>query len=169
MVSLTLCCFEVYSTRQFVLCLTVCHFVLVFFFSVLLAFRLPRLEKREIILVLFLRLFDLCWFDLSVSSSSWCLRRAAVCDCDIPWSFLNFFNGRLLWLLFTFYSYSVLCHKVLDFYTLGNTVFYKFMQSFNNIDSRPDCICHLFYNPLTCNLICIPAWLILVLKRSLWH
>ena len=29
-VSLTLCCFVVYSTRRFVLCLTLCHFVLVF-------------------------------------------------------------------------------------------------------------------------------------------
>ena len=28
-VSLTLCCFEVYSTRRSVLCLTMCHFVLV--------------------------------------------------------------------------------------------------------------------------------------------
>ena len=30
-VSLTLCCFVVYSTKQFVVCLSVCHFVLVFF------------------------------------------------------------------------------------------------------------------------------------------
>ena len=30
-VSLTLCCFVVYSTRRFVVCLSVCHFVLVFF------------------------------------------------------------------------------------------------------------------------------------------
>ena len=30
-VSLTLCCFVVYSTRQFVVCLSMCHFVLVFF------------------------------------------------------------------------------------------------------------------------------------------
>ena len=29
-VSLTLCCFVVYSTRRFVLCLTLCYFVLVF-------------------------------------------------------------------------------------------------------------------------------------------
>ena len=29
-------------------------------FSVLLALRLPRLKKRELILVLFVRLFDLC-------------------------------------------------------------------------------------------------------------
>ena len=29
--SLTRCCFVVYSTRQFVVCLSVCHFVLVFF------------------------------------------------------------------------------------------------------------------------------------------
>ena len=31
-------------------------------FSVVLALRLPRLEKRELILVLFVRLFDLCLF-----------------------------------------------------------------------------------------------------------
>ena len=31
-------------------------------FSVLLALRLPRLEKRELILVLFVRSFDLCLF-----------------------------------------------------------------------------------------------------------
>ena len=30
-VSLTLCCFVVYSTRRFVVCLTMCHFGLVFF------------------------------------------------------------------------------------------------------------------------------------------
>ena len=30
-VSLTLCCFVLYSTRRFVVCLSVCHFVLVFF------------------------------------------------------------------------------------------------------------------------------------------
>ena len=39
-VSLTLCCFVVYSTRRFVVCLSVCHFVLVF--SVVLVLRLPR-------------------------------------------------------------------------------------------------------------------------------
>ena len=32
-------------------------------FSVLLVLRLPRLGKRELILVLFLRLFDLCLFE----------------------------------------------------------------------------------------------------------
>ena len=34
--------------------------ILFFCFSVLLALRLPRLGKRELILVLFVRLFDLC-------------------------------------------------------------------------------------------------------------
>ena len=33
-------------------------------FLVLLALRLPRLGKRKLILVLFVRLFDLCWFTL---------------------------------------------------------------------------------------------------------
>ena len=86
-VSLTLCCFMVYSTRLFVLCLTLYYFVLVFF-AVLLALRLPRLGKRKLILVLFVRLFGLRLLVLSVSSSSWCLGRAAVCDCDSSWTFL---------------------------------------------------------------------------------
>ena len=57
-------------------------------FSVLLVLRLPCLGKRELILVLFVRLFGLCLFRFSVSSSSWGLRRAAVCDCGTPWTFL---------------------------------------------------------------------------------
>ena len=54
------------------------------YFSVLLALRLPRLGKRELILVLFC---SICAF-LSVFSSSWCLGRAAVCDCGTPLTFL---------------------------------------------------------------------------------
>ena len=37
--------------------------------------------------MLFVRLFDLRLLDLSVSSSSWGLGRAAVCDCGTPWTF----------------------------------------------------------------------------------
>ena len=44
--------------------LTLCYFVLVFF-PVLLALRVPRLGKRELILVLFECLFDLCLFNSS--------------------------------------------------------------------------------------------------------
>ena len=58
--SLTLCCFLVYYARRFVL------FYLVWFlflcFSILLALRSPRLRKRELILVPFVRLFDLRLF-----------------------------------------------------------------------------------------------------------
>ena len=50
-------------------------------FSVLLV-----LGKRELILVLFVRIC--ACLDLLVSSSSWCLGRAAVCDCGTPWTFL---------------------------------------------------------------------------------
>ena len=32
--------------------------------------------------------------DLSVSSSSWCYGRAAVCDCGTPWTFLLPFFGK---------------------------------------------------------------------------
>ena len=62
-------------------------------FLVLLVLQLPRLGKRELILMLFVRLFGLCCacLDLSVSSSSWGLGRAAVCDCGTPWTFLLLF------------------------------------------------------------------------------
>ena len=50
----------IYSTRRLVLSLALCYFVLAF--SVLLALRLPRLGKRELIIVLFVRLFDSRWF-----------------------------------------------------------------------------------------------------------
>ena len=51
-----------YSMRRFVVCLSVCHFVLVFFcpFSIAIT---SLVEKRELILVLFVRLFDLCLFE----------------------------------------------------------------------------------------------------------
>ena len=77
----------VYSTRRFVVCLSVCHFVLVFFspFSISIT---SIGEERANLSVLFVRLFDLCLFRLLVSSSSWCLERAAVCDCGTPWTFL---------------------------------------------------------------------------------
>ena len=39
-----------------------CVILFFFFFSVLLALRLPRLGKRELVLVLFVRLFDLRFF-----------------------------------------------------------------------------------------------------------
>ena len=146
----TRCCFVIYSTRRFVVCLSVCHFVLVFFspFSIAITslgeeranlsairtfvrfvlvwicrfpiplgvweelrfvivalpglfsyfffffffffffLRLPRLGKRELILVLFVRLFDLRMFGFVCSSSSCCLGRVAVCDCGTPWTFL---------------------------------------------------------------------------------
>ena len=57
-------------------------------FSVLLVLRLPRLGKRELILVLSYVCSVCACLDLSVSSSSWRLGRAAVCDCGTPWTFL---------------------------------------------------------------------------------
>ena len=57
-------------------------------FPVLLALRLPRLGKRELILVLFVRLFDLrlfgfvCFLFLLVYGRGW------VCGCGTPWTFL---------------------------------------------------------------------------------
>ena len=57
-----ICCFVVYFMRRFVLCLTLYYFVLVFFSPFSIA--ITSLGERELILVLFVRLFDLCvvWF-----------------------------------------------------------------------------------------------------------
>ena len=46
--------------RRFVVCLSMCHFVLVFFSPFSIA--ITSLGEREIILVLFVRLFGLCLF-----------------------------------------------------------------------------------------------------------
>ena len=65
-------------------------------FSILLALRLPRLGKRKKCYC-FSYVGSICGcLALSVSSSSWCLRRAAVCDCDTPWTFhLSFLGNRV--------------------------------------------------------------------------
>ena len=66
-------------------------------FSFLSALRLPRLGKRELILVLFRTFvrFAFVWV-LSVSFSSWCLGRAVVCDCCTTWMFrLPLFYSRM--------------------------------------------------------------------------
>ena len=85
--------------------------VLFLCFSVLLVLQLPRFGSGGwgggggerggegvgggLVLVLFVRLFGLCCLGLSVSSSSWGLGGAAVCDCGTPWNFLLpfFSNG----------------------------------------------------------------------------
>ena len=46
-VSLTLCCFVVYSTRRFVVCLSVCRFVLVFFSPFSIAITLLGEERAN--------------------------------------------------------------------------------------------------------------------------
>ena len=59
-VSLTLCCFVVYSTRRFVLCLTLCHFVLVFLSPFSIA--ITSIGEERANLSAFRTLFDLCLF-----------------------------------------------------------------------------------------------------------
>ena len=93
-----LCCFVVYSTRRFVVFLSVCHLVLVFFgpFGIAIA----SLGEGGGGTGeggwggggwswCFSYVCSVCaCLDLSVSSSSWGLGRAAVCDCGTPWTFL---------------------------------------------------------------------------------
>ena len=59
-------------------------------FAILLVLRLHRMGKKEC----FSYVCSNCaCLDLLVSSSSWCLGRASVCDCGIPWTFLLPFFG----------------------------------------------------------------------------
>ena len=84
-VSLTLCCFVVYSMRRFVLCLTLCYFVLVFFspFSISITSlgeeRANRSAFRTFVW------FALVWFCLFPLPLGVC-ERAPVCG--TPWTFL---------------------------------------------------------------------------------
>ena len=75
-----------HSTRRFVLSLALCYFVLVFFSPFSIAITSLGEEKTKLFVP-----FVLVWFCLL--SSSWCLRKAAVCDCGIPWTFI-FFGGN---------------------------------------------------------------------------
>ena len=77
----------VYSTRRFVVCLSVYHFVLVVFSPFSIAITSLR-EERATLSAFSYVCSDCACLDLSVSSSSYGLGRAAVCDCGTPWTFL---------------------------------------------------------------------------------
>ena len=66
----------VYSTRRFVLCLTLCYFVLVFFSPFSIASNSLG-EERANLSVFYVCSICACLV-LSVSSSAWCLGKAAV-------------------------------------------------------------------------------------------
>ena len=97
-VGLVLCCFVVCSAGRFVLCLTLCSVVLVFFGPFGIA--ITSLGEKGGWSWCFSCVFSICaCLDLSVSSSSWCLyvcvcvckgggEGCAVCDCGTPWTFL---------------------------------------------------------------------------------
>ena len=63
-VSLTLCCFVVYSTRRFVLCLALCYFVLVFFNPFSIAITSLGEERASLGAFRALVRFALVWFCL---------------------------------------------------------------------------------------------------------
>ena len=63
-VSLTLCCFVVYSTRLFVLCLTLCYFALVFFSPFSIAITSLREERANLSAFRTFVRFALVWFCL---------------------------------------------------------------------------------------------------------
>ena len=83
----------VYSTWRFVLSLALCYFVLVFscVFQAFLEMRLPRLGKRKLILVLFVRLFDLHLFGFVCFFFLLGLGSTAACNCGTPGTFFLHF------------------------------------------------------------------------------
>ena len=85
-----LSCFVVYSTRRFVLCLTLCYFVLVFFSPFSIGITSLGEERANLSAFHTFVRFALVWFCL-FPSFSLCLGRAAVCDCCTPLLLFSFF------------------------------------------------------------------------------
>ena len=77
----------VHSTSRFVLCLTLFYFVLLFFSPFSIAITSLGEERANLSAFRTFVRFALVWV-LSVSFFSWCLGRAAACDCGTPWTFL---------------------------------------------------------------------------------
>ena len=85
----------VYSTRQFVVCLSVCHFVLVFFSPFSIAITSLEEERANLSAshMFVLYVCSICArLVLLVSSTCWRLERAAICDCGTSLSFLLLFS-----------------------------------------------------------------------------
>ena len=107
-VSLTLCCFLVYSTRRFVLCLTLCHFVLVFFSYYSIAITSLGEERANLSVFRTFVRFELVW----------------ICRFPLPlgvWEGLRF---RTLPGLFSypFFEYTIWCFMTsFDHHIVENT------------------------------------------------
>ena len=72
------------ALHQCFLVLTLCYFVLVFLCPFSISITSLGEERANLsAFPTFVR-----FVVLSISSSSWCLGRAAICDCGIPWTFL---------------------------------------------------------------------------------
>ena len=125
----------VYSTRRFVLNRALCYFVLVFFSPFSIA--ITSLGKRELIIVLFIRLFDLHLLILSVSYSSWCLGRAATFNCGTSWTFsyLFFLHNQLQYFHYQTYVYN-------DLFCVGLLRPSQFIRIMQSAVSLPN---HLFF------------------------
>ena len=73
----------VHSTRRFLLSLALCYFVLVAFSPFSIVITCTSLGEERANLRCFSYVCSICTcLELSVFSSSWCLGRAAACDCD---------------------------------------------------------------------------------------
>ena len=116
---LALFCFVVYSTRRFVVCFSLCRFVIVFFgpFGVVIASLGEGVCRGGGWSWCFSCVCSVCaCLGLSVSSSSWGLGGAAVCDCGTLWTFLlpflHFCWGNKLCVsqyIFAKNQYDILC------------------------------------------------------------
>ena len=93
----------VYSTRRFVVCLTVCHFVFEFFSPFSIAITSLGEERANLSAFRMFVRFVLVWI-CRKSSSSWGLGRAAFCDCGTPWTFLLPFFFFFLYILVNLFS-----------------------------------------------------------------
>ena len=106
----------VYSTRRFVLCLTLCYFVLVFFSPFSIA--ITSLGEERVVLVRFVRLFNLSLFGFVCFLF---LLRFVIMALPIFFSYLFFLEREASF--FFFFFFFLLCNM---------TVIYKMSYNFIN-------------------------------------
>ena len=104
----------IYSTRRFVLYLALLFCSYVFSpFSI----AIPSLGVERASRCLSYVCLICTYLVVSVSSSTWCLRRAAVCDCGTPWTFLlpPFFINTANMLIISRVTYPLLSTSLVSF------------------------------------------------------
>ena len=162
----------VYSTRRFVVYVFPCV-ILFLCFSVLLVLRLPRVGKRELILVLFVRLFDLCLFGFV--GFLFLLGFGKGCGLRL-WHSLDF-SLTLFFFFFFFFFFFANSKYAFNVLVVCMT---KFVLPGSSWQQIPPCLCESYFSCIflieavsfthvTFNILSYPRERVLAANYFLWY